>query len=215
MPLPLADNGASVVPRPELLACDVCDALYRHVRLGPAQQARCTRCGQLLGRGHRLDRPALAALTLAALVTFLIANLQPIVQLNLRGLHTAATLPVALWDTWRSGQHLVALLAAAVALVFPLAVILLRLYALSPLLWGRLPPGWRTAMRALVFASRWSMVEVLMLSALVAIVRIAAMATARPDVGLFAFGALVLLLTALESAGLQRIWALADGEVRR
>lgn len=209
MPLPPVD-AAAVVPRPELIACDVCDALYRRVPLGGAQQARCTRCGQLLGRGHRLDRPALAALTLAALVTFLIANLQPIVQLNLRGLHSAATLPVALLDTWRSGEHLVALLAASVALVFPLTVILLRLYALSPLVLKRLPPAWRFAMRALMFASRWSMVEVLLLSALVAAVRIAAMATVHPGVGLIAFAALVMLLTALESAGLQRLWELAD-----
>jgi paraquat-inducible protein A len=215
MPLSPADAGTPlVVARPELLACEVCDALYRHVPLRGSQQARCVRCGQLLGRGHRLDPPALLALSLAALVTLLIANLQPIVELNLRGVRTAATLPVALWDTWASGQHTVALLAAAVALVFPLAVVLLRLYALSPLLLGQLPPGWRGAMRALVFASRWSMVEVLLLSALVATVRIAALARVHPDVGLFAFGALVLLLAALESAGLQRVWELAERPAR-
>jgi paraquat-inducible protein A len=69
-------------------------------------------------------------------------------------------------------------------------------------------------MRALVFASRWSMVEVLLLSALVATVRIAALARVHPDVGLFAFGALVLLLAALESAGLQRVWELAERPAR-
>lgn len=210
MPAPSADAGTTVVPRPELLACEACDALYRRVRLGRGEQARCRRCGQLLGRGHRLDVQALAALSVAALVVFVIGNLQPIVQLDLRGVRTAATLPVALWDTWISGEHLVALLAGAVAFMFPLAVILLRLYALSPLVLGRLPRGWHAAMRGLQFASRWSMVEVLLLSALVSIVRIAAMATAHPGMGLLALGALVLLLTALESAGLQRLWALAD-----
>jgi paraquat-inducible protein A len=102
------------------------------------------------------------------------------------------------------------LLAGAVAFVFPLAVIVLRLYALLPVLLGRLPPHWALAMRGLAFASRWSMVEVLMLSAMVSIVRIAGMASVQPGVGLFAFGALTLLLAALDAAGQFRLWRLAD-----
>jgi paraquat-inducible protein A len=180
------------------------------VALRSSQQARCSRCGNLLGRGHRLGLDALAALTVAALAVFVIANSQPVVVLNLGGVPNAASLPGALHATWSSGEHLVALLACAVAFAFPLAVILLRLYALSPLALGRLPPGWRLSLRALRFASRWSMVEVLMLSALVAIVRIAAMATVHPGIGLWAFGMLALLLAALESAGLHRLWQLGD-----
>jgi len=209
MPPPHRNARPEVIPRPGLLVCEECDALYRQPPLGPGEQARCLRCGCLLGRGHRLGLEALAALTLAALVVFCIANLQPIVQITLGGVRASPSLPAALWDTWASGQQLVALLAGAVALGFPAAVILLRLYALSPLLLGRAPAGWCAAMHALGFCSRWSMVEVLLLSALVASVRIAAMASVRPGVGLFAFGALVLLLAALESAGLQRLWPLA------
>jgi paraquat-inducible protein A len=198
-----------VVARPELLACDECDALYRRVALSGAQQARCLRCGNLLGRGHRLSDDGVLALTLAALVTFLIANLDPVVTLNLRGVHNEATLPGALSATWSSGEHLIALLAAAVAFVFPLAVILLRLYVLLPMLLRRLPVGWLTAMHALRFASRWSMVEVLMLGALVAIVRISQLATVRPGVGLWAFGTLAVLLAAIETAGEHRLWRFA------
>ncbi|MEW6704410.1 MAG: paraquat-inducible protein A [Pseudomonadota bacterium] len=210
MPLQPDFAAPAVVPRPQLLACEVCDALYRRVRLAPSEQARCRRCGSLLGRGHRLDLQAMAALNVAALVVFVIANLQPIVVLNLRGVPNTASLPAALWQTWAAGEHGVALLAAAVAFVFPAAVILLRLYALSPLLLGRLPRGWHAALRALRFALRWSMVEVLLLSALVATVRIAAMATVQPGPGLFAFGVLVVLLAALESAGVHRLWRLAE-----
>jgi paraquat-inducible protein A len=205
-------GGTVVVPRPDLIACEECDALYRRVELGHGQQARCVRCGNLLGRGHRLSADATAALTLTALVVFVIANTQPMVSLNLGGVANSASLPGALVDTWDSGQHLIALLAGAVAFVFPLAVILLRLYALSPLLLRRLPGGWCFSLRALRFASRWSMVEVLMLSSLVAVVRIAAMATVHPGIGMFAFGALVLLLAALESTGVHGLWKLAEHE---
>jgi len=210
MPLHPPTAPVFVAPRPDLLACEECDALYRRVGLGSSQQARCARCGNLLGRGHRLSLQATLALTLTTLVVFAIANLQPVVLLNLGGVPNSTTLPAALGHTWDSGQHAIALLAGAVAFVFPLAVVVLRLYALLPVATGRLPPRWTDAMRALRLASRWSMVEVLMLSAMVSIVRIAGMASVQPGIGLAAFGGLALLLAALQAAGDERLWRLAD-----
>jgi paraquat-inducible protein A len=61
-------------------------------------------------------------------------------------------------------------------------------------------------MRVLHEVGRWSMVEVLMVAGAVSIVRIAAMASAVPGPGMFAFGALALLLAALESGGLKHLW---------
>jgi paraquat-inducible protein A len=197
-------------PQPGLLACDQCDALYHRPSLASSEQSRCRRCGALLGRGHRISLQSMLALSITALVVFLIANLQPVVELNLQGVHNSASLPDALRLTWRSGEHSIALLAAASAFVFPLAVILLRLYVLTPVWARRLPPLWTSALRALMFASRWSMIEVLLLAALVSIVRIAAMASAIPGIGLYAFGVLALLLAGLESAGLHRLWDCLD-----
>jgi paraquat-inducible protein A len=206
---PSGRGPAVLVPRPELLACDECDALYRHVALSSRQQARCARCGNLLMRGHRLTMRGVLALAVTALVVFLIANLEPVVQLTLGGARNSTTLPLALRATWDSGEHLIALLAAAVGLVFPAAVITLRLYVLWPVIHHRLPRHWVFAMRALRFASRWSMVEVLLLAALVALVRIAGMAGVVPGPGLYAFGVLALLLAALEASDDHRLWSWA------
>jgi paraquat-inducible protein A len=54
------------------------------------------------------------------------------------------------------------------------------------------------------------MVEVLVLAALVAIVRIAGLAQVIPGPGLFALGTLALLLAALESAGERGLWAVVE-----
>lgn len=210
-PEPRAETAApGLSARPDLLACKHCDALYRQVDLDSSQQARCVRCGNLVGRGHRMSRQGIAALTVAAAVTFLVAHTQPVAHLDFGGVRSTTTLPRALWDTWAAGEPATALLAAAVTLVFPLLVLLLRLYVLLPMVRRERPPYWQQALRALHWASRWSMVEVLMLSAMVAIVRLAAMASVRPDVGLVAFGALAILLAALDTAGFHRLWALAD-----
>jgi paraquat-inducible protein A len=199
-----------IVVRRDCIVCEECDALYRRPALSSGQQLRCLRCGCLLGRGHRLDLEALLALTLTALVVFIVANTQPMVLVNLGGLGNAASLPGALQQTWAAGEPLIALLAGAVGFVFPLGMIVLRLYVMAPVATGRVPPGWRGAMRALRFATRWSMVEVLMLSALVAIVRVAGLATVQPGIGIFAFGMLALLLAGLQAAGEHRLWQLVE-----
>lgn len=168
------------------------------------------RCGNLLGRGHRLTPSALLALSLAAAIVFVIANVQPLVTLSLRGDRVGTTLPGALWITWESGQEAIALLAGAAGFAFPAAVIALRLFVVTPGAAGRWPLAWCAAMRALHFSTRWSMVEVLVLASLVAIVRVAGLAQVIPGPGLFALGTLALLLAALQSAGEHGLWALAE-----
>ena len=95
-------------------------------------------------------------------------------------------------------------------MVFPFIVIALRLYLLWPMTRRRLPQGFMPAMRLLRFATRWSMVEVFMLGALVAVVRSAGLASVVPGPALFAYGVLTVLLTSSSAAGLHRLWQLGS-----
>lgn len=196
--------------RHDLIACEHCARVHRRVVLGGNELARCSRCGALLARGHRLSLQGLVALSLAALLALLVAHGQPLVSLGLQGMHAELTLPEAFVRTWQEGEHLVAVLAWATAALFPLTLILLRLYVQASLLAGFVPAHFAAAMRALRLVSRWSMVEVLLLGALVAVVRISGMASVVPGPGLFALGLLVILLAAVEAAGLHRLWRRAD-----
>src|SRR4051812_29131767 len=98
-----------------IVVCEQCAAAHRWRLLASSEVAHCSRCGAVLGRGHRLGIDALLALTVAALVVFLIANLSPIVSLQLQGRHADTTLPAAISATWSKGAHLVAIAAAASA----------------------------------------------------------------------------------------------------
>lgn len=146
------------------------------------------------------------ALTLGAGVMLLIANLTSVVQIDLRGAHTAASLPEAIRLTWRADEHIVAVLATVTAIVAPALLVGLRLMVLVPLAAGRKTPYFAFCMRALHEASRWSMVEVLTLAAAVSIVRMAGLAHAVPGPGMAGFAALALLLAALESGGMKHLW---------
>jgi paraquat-inducible protein A len=191
---------------PALVVCEECDLVHRRADLFVGQQSRCRRCGALLGRGHRLVPSSQLALALASLIVFVIGNVADIVTLDLAGQHVTASLPQAIVATWQSGQQAVALLAGATAFAFPLAVVLLRLWVLLPLALGQRSAAFLPAMRALRWVSRWSMVEVFLLGSLVAIVRSAGMATVVPGAGIFAYTALMLLLTANHASGLHGLW---------
>jgi paraquat-inducible protein A len=101
---------------------------------------------------------------------------------------------------------LVALLSAATAFVFPLGVILLRLWVLVPLLLRRPVPLLAPVMRLLRWVLRWSMVEVFMLGVLIAVVRSAGVTHVVLGPGIFAYMALTVLLTSIYAAGLQGLW---------
>jgi len=193
-------------PRPELVVCEECDAVYHRQTLDSDDVLRCRRCGATLDRGHWLSWDGQLALTLAALVVLIIGSLSPIVTLEMRGLRSVATLFDMTRLTWESGDELVALLSAATAFAFPLVVIVLRLWVLVPLLAGRRAPALIPAMRALRWVMRWSMVEVFMLGVLIAVVRSAGVTTVVLGPGIFAFGALTVMVTAMQASGMHGLW---------
>lgn len=204
------DLLANAPVRPDLVVCDECDAVYKRRPLAPKDVARCARCGAMLGRGHMLTVDGQLALTLAAFLVFMTGNLSDMVTLNIGGVHSQATLLESIQSTWASGQHVVALLAGATAFAFPLALILLRLYVLLPLTVGRRVSGFVPAMRALRWVSRWSMVEVFLFGALVAIVKSAGLASVILGVGIFSYAVLTFLLAANQAAGLHGLWRRAS-----
>ncbi len=203
-------RGERVAIYPALVVCEECDAVHSRQSLAEHEVSRCIRCGTLLGRGHRLGPDGLLALAVAALIVFIMGNLFDMVTLDLGGISVEATLPQAIAQTWAMGEQAVAVLAGATAVGFPLLVILLRLWVLVPLVLGRRSAAFLPAMRALHWVTRWSMVEVFLLGTLVAIVRSAGMASVVPGVGIFAYAALTVLLTAEHVAGLHGLWWRAD-----
>ena len=211
-PAPAASASAAARPhavltaRPDLVVCTGCDAVHERITLARGTVARCRRCNALLGRGHVLRTESLLAFAVAALLLIIIGNSAPIVTLELQGVVTRATLPEAIEATWAAGAPVVAVLTAATALVFPLMFTLLRLYLLGSLVLGIVPRGFVPAMHLLDFVTYWGMVEVFMLGTLVAVVRGASLTSATPGIGLFAYAAVTLLITAMTAAGTHSLW---------
>lgn len=200
------DAAMPLAARADLLVCAECDALYARRALASDALLRCRRCGAQLARGHWLAADGQLALSVAAALVYAIATLSPIVTLELRGVDSVATMLDATRLTWAAGEHLVAVLAAATVIVFPLLVILLRLWVLAPMVAGRPAPALVPALHALRWLTRWSMVEVFMLAVLIAVVRSAGVTNVVLGAGIFAYGTLAVLLAAVQATGMEGLW---------
>ncbi len=205
-PAPDAHAATALPDTDGLAVCDRCGLAHRWHILASDSVAHCTRCDAVLGRGHRAGVQALLALTLAAALVLLIANLAEIMTIRLGGSEVATTFPEAVRLTWEAGEPLVAIVAGGTALVAPALFIGLRLYVLLGLAFGRYMPGYAGCLRLLHQVSHWNTVEVLTVAALLSLVRIAALADASAGPAIFAFGVLAMLLAAINSVGLKDLW---------
>jgi len=179
--------------------------VYRLPDLAPGERAECTRCGTELGARSRLDAPSWLALALGAFITFLIANTQPVVSMTMQGITQQPTLLEAVILTWQQGKFLVALVTGLLLLQ-----LLTLIWVLMPLVLGRRPLGFAAATRMVGALRPWSMVPVFVLAAVVAVVKLADMASVRPGVGLPVFAALGVMLTLLNQLKPARLWHLVE-----
>ena len=181
----------------ETVACEECDLLQRLPELPPGSRARCARCGNVIATRPTdpLDRPL--ALTMAAAITFIVAHTTPLMGLSAVGRHASTTIAGGAVQMWQQGEPITAMIVAFCAGIAPGGYIL---FMLTVLIAVRRPPAprwvgellrWGRAMQP------WSMNEVMILGILVALIKIAELATVEPGIAMYAMGALVVLFAAI------------------
>jgi paraquat-inducible protein A len=196
-----------------LVACDTCGLVQRLPELAPGASAECARCGDALvvRDGGSLARTA--AFALAALMFYLPANLYPILRMEWYGTHSESTA----WDgaitLFRQGQPVIAVIVFLASIVIPFLKLLTLFFLVATV---RLrSPAWRRErlwmFRMLEFIGPWAMLDVFVMSVLVALVKLGELATVLPGRGLFSFTA-VAVLTIMASASFdpRLIWTPRD-----
>jgi paraquat-inducible protein A len=188
------------MPNDALIACLDCDLLQRQPPLPPDAVARCRRCGAELYRRHENSLDRSLACALGAIVMFAVANTFPIVGLKVGGDLVQTTLFGGVQALWAQHMWLVAGLVSVTTIVTPLAQLMAMTYLLLPLKFNRVPPGMQLALRTVRLAQAWSMVDVFMLGVLVALAKLAHIATVVPGTALWSYFGLTLLLVAASAA---------------
>lgn len=194
-----------------LIACHECDLLLQESDASAAPgTVTCPRCGaDLYGVGPD-NLQTMLALTITALILLLLANLFPIVGLNIQGHQVETTVFGAARQLWRDDMPIVGGLLFATTALIPLIELSALSWLLLPLCFGHRPAAFVLIFRSLQLAHPWAMVEVFILGVLVSLVKLSHLADVLPGPAIWCFGALMLVLTALSSAldhhALWRAW---------
>jgi paraquat-inducible protein A len=202
-----------------VVACPDCDLLQRIPEAPPGASVRCPRCDKELWRRRKDSHNRTFALSVAALVLYVIANTVPMLGLSAVGHQAFTTVFGGVEHLWSNGQPLVAGLVLFAAIISPALQIGVQLLVLIGCERER-PPAWvGLLLRHLSFTRTWSMIEVMMLGVLVALTKIADYATVIPGIALFSLGALIVLLAAMQTTFDPReVWdrvEWADSSARR
>lgn len=195
--------------RSDLIACHECDALLHKPRLGGREIARCPRCAALLYRNSAAQIERICALALAALITFVIAQAFPILEMNVNGNRVQTTLIGAIDSLWHQDMAIVGVMVFCSTVLFPLVEMSALLYLLLPIRRGIVPPGFNLVLCAIELVRPWGMIEVFMLGILVTIVKMVSLARVVPDAALFAFAALTPMIAVVLMFDPRTLWDIA------
>ena len=191
-----------------LTACDTCGLIC-----ADPTASHCPRCGFHL---HRRKPNSLArtwALSIAAAILYLPANLYPVLTIVQLGSGQPSTILGGVQELLDGGQWPLAALVFVASIMVPV----LKLFALGVLLTsvhirrrGRLRD--RTVLYRLVEAiGRWSMIDIFMASILVALVQFGSIVSINAGTGAIAFAAVVILtMLAAHTFDPRLMWDVAE-----
>jgi paraquat-inducible protein A len=192
-----------------VVACKTCGLVQRLEELGPGLVAECARCGSRLARHRPNSLGRTAAFSLAALTLYVPANIYPILEMNMYGVYSRSTV----WDGCRTlfehGEILVAVVVFLASMVIPFLKLVGLFFLVTTTMLGS--PDRRPVRTWIYWAidavGPWAMLDVFLLSVLVALVKLGELATVFPGPGLLAFTAMVVLtILASSSFDPRLIW---------
>jgi paraquat-inducible protein A len=110
------------------------------------------------------------------------------------GRSASTTIAGGAYEMWQQGQRLTGALVAFCAVLAPAGYVVLALLLLLAARRSIVPSWAGEILRWLGHLQTWAMLEVVMLGILVALTKIAQLATVQPGIGMYAFGAAILMM---------------------
>ncbi len=178
-----------------LIACPDCDLLHHTTPPQRGGVARCARCGAVLYRDRPRGVETALALTLSALLLFVLTNLLPLLALKMGGRIQETSLASGVFVFIDRREWLLAGLVFLTSLLFPLLRIAGLLAVLIPLRFNLHAPWLGKVFRLTNATSPWSMLEIFLLGGLVAAVKLQDMATVVPGIAAYSFAGLILTMS--------------------
>ena len=180
-----------------LIACHECDLIHRLPDTLLEGAARCSRCEATLYRPKKDSLNRTLALTIAGLILFIIANTFPFISFEIQAQVRETTLATGIFELYKQDMWLIATLVMITVVIVPCVNLVCLFYIILPLQFNRVPRFLAPVFRLYIFLRPWGMMEIFMLGILVSGFKLIKMATLIPGLSLFAFFALILVLSAI------------------
>ncbi len=182
---------------PSVIVCPACDLTHRRLAVPLRGCSQCVRCHGPLQRPDNAAIETAIAMAVCALVLLILSNSYPLVSLQINGVTRETTLIGAAYGLFAQGDISLATLVFLTTVIAPLLQIIALLYVLIPLWRHRCARGQNVMFRVLTHLRPWSFMEVFMLGALVALVRLSNFAQVLPGIALWSCALLMLSLSVL------------------
>lgn len=183
----------------KLQACHQCDLLVNLADFVSHGRADCPRCGAVLAHLKHDSLNRTLALSITALLLFLPATLLPVMSFDMLGQTSASSLLEGVRHLAADDDLWVAFMVAFCSLIVPLCILLL-LFTSSLLSRIRVLPGLQILLlKSHYHLKHWGMLDVYMLSLLVATVKMRDQGDLTMGLGLYAFIALLVLMILAQS----------------
>lgn len=197
---------------PPVIVCPSCDLAHRGSADSPGGRLQCARCRAPLQRPENAAIDTAIALAVCAAVLMFLSNVYPLVTMQINGSSRDTTLIGAALGLYAQNYDSLAVLVLLTTVAAPLLQIAALLYVLVPLWYGRRPPGRDSVLRVFTQMRSWRFMEVFLLGALAALVRLAKFAHITPGIALWSCVLLMLCLSELISiASPGQLWRWAEG----
>jgi paraquat-inducible protein A len=190
-----------------LVSCESCHLLSRPA--SAAEPGFCRRCGEKLESRRHASITNTWALTIAAAICYIPANLLPVLNTTTPAGSEADTILGGVAFLYTSGSWPLALVVLIASVMIPLGKLLSLVYLLITVQRGSVNSnrGRTRLYRMIVFIGRWSMLDVFVDTFTVALVQLQPLMSVAPGPGVLFFAAVVVLtMLAADSFDPRLIW---------
>jgi paraquat-inducible protein A len=191
--------GTMSTSMPPVILCPACDLAHRPSAARASARTRCARCRAALQRPENAAIDTAIALAICALVLLCLGNAYPLVAMHVNGSSRETTLMGAAVGLYDQDYKTLGALVFLTTVIAPLVQTVTLLYVLIPFWRKRAAYGQNAVIRLLTRIRLWSFMEVFMLGALVALVRLSKFAHVVPGIALWSCALLMICLSALTS----------------
>jgi len=171
-----------------LQGCPICTSV------APVEKTLCTRCGSKLHAGWANSIQHTWAWLVTSVVLYLPANFLPITYTRFLGKETESTILGGVVTMWEHGSEPIAIIIFVASVLVPLGKMLVLAWLCLSVQFGSnfLLPQKTRLYRVTEFVGRWSMIDVFVVSILVALIQLGNVMTILPGVAALAFAAMVV-----------------------